>query len=75
MKPQYKYISFKIVEGRPKWWRCTNNRNGDELGIVRWYGPWRQYCYFATAQAVYSKDCLIDIENFIRACEEGSYET
>jgi len=35
------------------------------LGRIEWYGPWRQYCYMSTIQAVYSKGCLRDIADFI----------
>ncbi|MCK4245312.1 MAG: hypothetical protein KAX20_06780 [Candidatus Omnitrophica bacterium] len=43
-----------------------NNKSQGELGVVKWYPAWRQYCYFPTTQAVYSKGCLDDIGDFIR---------
>lgn len=36
------------------------------MGIVKWYPQWRQYCYFPTALAVYSKGCFDDIGEFIQ---------
>lgn len=65
---KYKYIQFVLKEKKEKTevYSCRNNRTNDELGIVRWYAPWRQYCYFPTVQAVYSEGCLKDIESFIK---------
>ena len=33
---------------------------------MKWYPSWRQYCYFPTIKAVYSKGCLDDIGDFIK---------
>ena len=67
MKTDYQYITFKLVEEKPKTkvWQCCNKKSGGELGIVKWYPAWRQYCYFPTVQAVYSDGCLQDIADFI----------
>ncbi len=48
-------------------WSCKNNRSGDELGKIRWYPAWRQYCFFPTRPAIYSAGCLKDIDRFISA--------
>lgn len=40
---------------------------GRQIGVVKWYGPWRKYCFFPMAEAVYEQVCLRDIANF---CEE-----
>jgi len=63
----YKYINFVLQEKKVKTqvWRCENTSSGDELGIVKWYGPWRRYCYFPSGPAVYSAGCLKDITHFI----------
>jgi len=66
---RYEYISFdeKDVPGRKtKVWECSNNKSNVVLGIVKWHPQWRQYCYFPTAQAVYSAGCLKDIADFIQ---------
>ena len=71
MKTEYKYIRF-VEKGRtPKTvvYSCQNRNSGEELGEVRWYFNWRQYCYFPTAVAVYSKGCLKDIIDFISTLE------
>lgn len=67
MKTQYRYIKFQLTERKAKTavYSCCNNNSGHELGIIKWYPGWRQYCYFPTAQAVYSTGCLEDIAKFI----------
>jgi len=67
VKTQYGHIHFVKKEDRPKnaVWSCRNNRSSDQLGVVKWYSAWMQYCYFPTVQAVYSVGCLEDINDFI----------
>ena len=67
MKTHYEYIHFVLMTEGPKTsvWACRNNRSTETLGQIRWHGPWRQYCYFPTVQAVYSAGCLADIQAFI----------
>ena len=69
MPVKYQYINFIEIEKKPKTsvYICMNNRSGRELGIVKWYPEWKQYCYFPTCQAVYSVGCLEDINDFIRS--------
>ncbi len=71
----YKYLAFQElirVEGRKTAvYSCRNKRSGEELGQIRWYGAWRQYCYFPTVQAVYSAGCLRDIAGFMAEAPRG----
>lgn len=32
------------------------------LGRIRWYGPWRQYCFEPEGATVWNKGCLDDIQ-------------
>ena len=65
---KYEYINFVEIERKKKTlvWSCRVNRTSVELGVVKWYSRWRQYCYFPTVQAVYSGGCLSDIKRFIQ---------
>lgn len=66
---KYKYITMVLVDQKPKTgvYRVDNNRNGQELGIIKWFPGWRQYCYFPSCPAVYSKGCLEDINEFMES--------
>ena len=67
MKTLYSYIYFVKTKDLPKTsvWDCKNVTSHDKLGEIRWYSPWRQYCFYPTGPAVYSAGCLSDIKNFI----------
>ena len=67
MKTDYEYIKFIEVnsQGKTSKWDCHNVHHGEKLGEIKWHGAWRQYCYFPTVQAVYSKGCLNDIADFL----------
>lgn len=66
---RYEYIHFVVIEEKPKTtvWSCRNNNSGGELGRVKWFGPWRQYCFFPVGNAttVFNRGCLEDIIHFI----------
>ena len=75
MLTKYEYLTFeKTAQQPPKTsaWECKNAKSGTVLGIVKWYGPWRQYCYFPTVQAFYSAGCLKDVAQFIGQLKEGA---
>lgn len=75
MKTRYKYIHFaEAADGarsRSKWF-CYNNKSQSILGEVRFYQPWRRWCYFPWGKEVYSADCLADIRSFIEQLNQGS---
>jgi hypothetical protein len=73
MKTQFQYIHFVQLETRGKTsvWSCRNTHHGEELGIIKWWGAWRQYCYFPTVEAIYSAGCLQDIQEFIKLLREN----
>jgi hypothetical protein len=67
MKTEYKYIYFVKLTERPKTsvYACMNSRSGTAIGLVRWYGPWRQYCFFPEPNCVFNVGCMDDIKDFI----------
>jgi hypothetical protein len=63
-----KYLSF--VELKPKAktknFEVRNKLSNSLLGYVKWYAPWRKYCFFIdTPGLVFDADCLADIKEFI----------
>ena len=71
---KYKYIYFEKIEDKKKTavYSCRNIKCNLELGTVKWYPAWRQYCYFQTCSAVYSVGCLADINDFITGLKNAS---
>jgi hypothetical protein len=75
MQTKYEYLTFeKAAQQPPKTsvWECKNAKSRAVLGEVKWFGPWRRYCYFPTVQAVYSAGCLNDISHFMGQLAKGS---
>jgi hypothetical protein len=64
---KYKFIHFVRIGFTPKTtiWSCRNNKSGAELALVKWYAPWRQYCFMPSADIVFSKGCIEDILHFM----------
>jgi hypothetical protein len=69
VKTEFEYLRFVELPRKPERrtgnYSCQNRSSSQELGKVMWHGPWRQYCYFPTVQAVYSAGCLRDMAEFL----------
>ena len=44
---------------------------GDELGVIRWYAPWRQHVFMPGWDTEFSFDCLEDIAAKVKAMNEA----
>ena len=53
-KPERKTDIFTVTSKDP-----TN-----ELGIVKWFGSWRKYCFFPYPNTVFDSACLQNIAHF-----------
>jgi hypothetical protein len=63
-----KYLYFEELGSNPKTKRFAvlNKTSEFILGYVKWYAPWRKYCFFINqADLVFDARCLADIYNFI----------
>ena len=73
-----KYKWFIIEEVIPPTERKTRcfvviNKVAVVLGEIKWYSPWRQYCFLPghNTYFVFSKGCLDDVSNFIGRLKRG----
>jgi len=59
------WIRFDELTPNPatKRWAVTT-KDDIQIGTVKWYGPWRKYCFFPMAETVYEQVCLRDIASF-----------
>jgi hypothetical protein len=39
--------------------------SGDVLGVIEWYGAWRQYIFEAAPDTVWNIDCLREVETVL----------
>ena len=72
MKTEFKYIRFDLLRSTNKTsiWSCKNIRFNYELGIIKWYGPWREYCFFPITNTIFSDECLLAIVEFLESLEK-----
>ena len=58
-----KYLRFidKEVNKKTKIIGVVNISHDEELGEIRWYAAWRQYCFFSSYDTVWNDDCLLQI--------------
>lgn len=61
---QYITFSRKESTGKTQRWVVLNNRSGEPLGRITWYGSWRQYCFFPEPECVFNPSCLQQITDF-----------
>ncbi len=61
------YITFNrtVDNKKTQVWNVDLTRTGLPLGVIKWYAPWRQYCFFPEPDTVYSASCMNVIQNFI----------
>ncbi len=63
---------FFALESLPEAGRKTatyglvNRSSGLSIGVVKWYGSWRQFCFFPHPNTVWSAGCLKDVADVLR---------
>ena len=70
------YLRFNLKEKKDKTevWEVISKRHGFNLGVIKWYGSWRQYCFFPEPETVFNIDCMDDIMIFIQDMMEHKRE-
>lgn len=59
--------SVPSASGKTKTWSVSSTFNGSYLGTVRWYAPWRKYCFFPKGgDTVFDQGCLAEVCDFLR---------
>jgi len=64
-----KYLRFELVEmpadRKTSVTNVVSKSQGSVLGQIKWYGPWRQYCFFPSPGCLFNITCMNDICRFI----------
>src|SRR5580698_6590438 len=64
-----KWIEFKELQDRKtktKFFYVNNKQTGNAIGVIKWYGGFRQYSFFPLENIVFEKQCLRDISTFLQ---------
>ncbi len=61
------YLEFELVEKKPKTdvYSVNSISSGFKLGTIKWFGSWRQYCFFPNGETVFNQGCMKDIQDFM----------
>ena len=64
-----KYMRADVQPPEPgkktRGYRVSEKATGGQLGMVRWYGPWRGYCFFPACGVVFDGGCLTQIVEWL----------
>jgi len=62
-----KYVEFDKIgdSGKTEIWNIISKSSGFILGQIKWYGAWRQYCFWPSPHAVFNIGCMDDIKKVI----------
>ena len=70
----YKYFTVimgPLLPGRKtRGYMIVGKNDRKRLGLIKWYGPWRQYCFYPEPQTVWNTGCLEDIQDFLNVLKE-----
>jgi len=63
-----KYLEFELLEQKPKTKviGVISKRHADMIGIIKWFGRWRQYAFFPGNGTIFNVECLDDIQSYMR---------
>lgn len=66
-----KWVTFNdesdcFPERKTKVYSITSKEGNYHLGMIKWYGAWRQYCFFSEQNTVWNRECMRDVEDFMQ---------
>lgn len=63
-KTHLKFVEIKDT-GKTKVWEIQNSFLGAKIGLIKWFGAWRKYCFFPNEETVFDTKCLNRISEFM----------
>ncbi len=62
------FIEFELLKKNPKTsiYAVQNLKSNRMIGLIKWYGPWRQYCFFPDRDTIFNMDCMRYIIDYIK---------
>ncbi|KKM86433.1 hypothetical protein LCGC14_1279120 [marine sediment metagenome] len=61
-----RWLYFYLLERKSKTnvWTVNSKNQGTLLGEIRWYSPWRQYCFYPI-NSIFNSEGLGEIKKFL----------
>lgn len=57
----FRVVREDIKEGRKTPVFHILDNDDEEIGVIKWYGSWRKYCFFPNGETLWDSNCLISI--------------
>ena len=54
----YFYITEEIIPNRKTPIYNIINNNNLKIGQIKWYGPWRKFCFYPYPDTIWDSNCL-----------------
>lgn len=65
-KGEYFYVLKEFIKGRKTpIYHIINNSMRINIGCIKWFAPWRKYCFYPGSGTVYDNKCLQQILNLL----------
>jgi len=66
METEYLLFEEHPTKNKTKFITVVNKNSEDIIGEIKWYAPWRQYCFFPEFDTVWNTKCLDDVNDLIK---------
>jgi hypothetical protein len=63
----YIYFEDEPTDKKTRIVSVRSLRTREELGVIRWYGAWRQYCFYPNVRTIFNPTCMVRIVDEIKA--------
>ena len=74
MSKWVEFVEINVEGKKTKTFKVTT-KDGYRIAEIKWYSPWRQYCFFPEGNALFNIDCMRDISEFITQLMEERKES
>lgn len=66
MKSFLYFDELTLPSKKTRTWLVRNKQTGNALGVIKWYAPWRRYCFFTREiLVILDANCLGEIQSFM----------
>jgi hypothetical protein len=72
------YLTLKdcgtTKSGKTHIYEVGSESSGVKLGEIRWFGQWRQYCFYPEDQTIWNENCMYSVVQVLRSLNRNKRE-
>lgn len=69
----YFFIVKQVVKDRKTPLYHIFEHNTNYIGEIKWYGPWRKFCFYPDKDTIWDNKCLTEVVNFLVKLNKDYY--